>query len=102
MYVIDEAIVGAHLLPNSISMSCGSLFAGWMMHRTGKYKMINLIFGIFPFVAAVSISLLREDSNWFQMWFSIVSRHHKLGKTYLTPFFIIRYHSVLATLWCSK
>ncbi|KLO19602.1 MFS general substrate transporter [Schizopora paradoxa] len=63
---------GAHLLPNSISMSCGSLFAGWMMHRTGKYKMINLIFGIFPFVAAVSITLLREDSNWFQMWFSII------------------------------
>jgi len=63
---------GAHLLPNSISMSCGSLFAGWMMHRTGKYKMINLNFGIFPFVAAVSICLLREDSNWFQMWFSII------------------------------
>ncbi|THH09985.1 hypothetical protein EW145_g1642 [Phellinidium pouzarii] len=63
---------GAHLLPNSISMSCGSLFAGYMMHRTGKYKLINLVFGICPFIAAVSISLLREDSNWFQMWFSII------------------------------
>ncbi|KAI5119530.1 hypothetical protein M0805_002552 [Coniferiporia weirii] len=63
---------GAHLLPNSISMSCGSLFAGYMMHRTGKYKLINLIFGTFPFIAAVSISLLKEDSNWFQMWFSII------------------------------
>ncbi|EJD06151.1 vacuolar amino acid permease [Fomitiporia mediterranea MF3/22] len=63
---------GAHLLPNSISMSFGSLFAGYMMHRTGKYKMINLIFGSFPFIAAVAISLLREDSNWFQMWFSII------------------------------
>ena len=42
------------------------------MHRTGRYKLINLIFGSFPFIGALSITFLRENSNWFQMWFSIV------------------------------
>ncbi|OCB89634.1 vacuolar amino acid permease [Sanghuangporus baumii] len=68
----SASTAGAHLLPNSISMSCGSLFAGYVMHRTGRYKKINLIFGILPFIAAISISMLRADSNWFQSWFSII------------------------------
>ncbi|KAF8913341.1 MFS general substrate transporter [Mucidula mucida] len=63
---------GLHLLPNSISMSTGSLFAGWVIHRTGKYKKINLIFGCFPFIATVLISLLREDSGPLQSWLSII------------------------------
>ena len=46
----------------------------WIMHRTGRYKMLNLIFGIFPFIAAILLSLMREDSPPFQLWFSIV-RH---------------------------
>jgi hypothetical protein len=53
-------------------MSTGSVFAGWMMHRTGRYKKINLIFGIFPFVGAVLISRMREDSGPIQAWLSIV------------------------------
>ncbi|KAH9053744.1 MFS general substrate transporter [Lactarius vividus] len=61
-----------HLLPNSISMSCGSMFAGWMVHRTGKYKLLNLIFGAFPFLAASFITQIREDSGPAQLWFSII------------------------------
>ncbi|KAH0828776.1 major facilitator superfamily domain-containing protein [Lanmaoa asiatica] len=46
---LDSAsIAGLHLLPDSVAMGLGSLFSGWLMHRTGKYKTINLIFGIFP------------------------------------------------------
>ncbi|KAI9069434.1 vacuolar amino acid permease [Trametes sanguinea] len=63
---------GAHLIPNGISVSCGSLFAGWYMHRTGKYKKLSLIFGIFPFVAATLIALMREDSPPIQQWLSIL------------------------------
>ncbi|KAI0344962.1 MFS general substrate transporter [Trametopsis cervina] len=63
---------GAHLIPNGVSISLGSLFAGWIMHRTGKYKMLNLIFGLFPFVAAVLLSLMREDSSPWVLWFSIL------------------------------
>lgn len=45
----------------------------WMMHRTGKYKLINLIFGFFPFIGITLITLLRKDSGPLQMWLSIVS-----------------------------
>jgi hypothetical protein len=45
----------------------------WMMHRTGRYKALNLIFGVFPFVATVLISMMREDSGPLQLWFSIVN-----------------------------
>ncbi|EPS98348.1 hypothetical protein FOMPIDRAFT_1061393 [Fomitopsis schrenkii] len=63
---------GAHLIPNGISISCGSLFAGWVMHKTGRYKMLNIIFGMFPFVAAILLSRMHEDSPPFQLWFSII------------------------------
>lgn len=63
---------GLHLLPNSLSMSAGSVFAGWMMHKTGKYKAINLIFGVLPFIGAAAIYRLKEDSGPLQSWLSIV------------------------------
>ena len=43
-----------------------------MMHRTGKYKMINLIFGFFPFIGASLILMMQEDSGPLQLWLSIV------------------------------
>ncbi|KAH9939440.1 MFS general substrate transporter [Amylocystis lapponica] len=63
---------GAHLIPNGISISCGSLFAGWMMHRTGKYRRLAQVFGLFPFVATILLSLMREDSPGIQLWLSII------------------------------
>lgn len=68
----EHGPVGLHLLPNSLSMSLGSLFAGWVMHATGRYKFINLTFGIFPFIGAVSMYRLKVDSNFWVQWFSIV------------------------------
>ncbi|KAJ3782613.1 vacuolar amino acid permease [Lentinula aff. detonsa] len=68
----NASTAGLHILPNSISMSLGSVFAGLMMHRTGKYKMINMIFGIFPFIGTVLISQIHENSGWIQSWFSII------------------------------
>ncbi|TFK35458.1 vacuolar amino acid permease [Crucibulum laeve] len=68
----NAATAGLHLLPNSLSMSTGSVVAGWIMHKTGRYKKINLIFGLFPFIGAVMVSRLQEDSNAFLSWFSII------------------------------
>jgi hypothetical protein len=59
-------------MPNSVSMSTGSVFAGWVMHRTGRFKTLNLTFGIFPTIGATLISLMREDSGPIQSWLSIV------------------------------
>ncbi|KAH8978503.1 MFS general substrate transporter [Lactarius hatsudake] len=55
--------------------TAGSYFwepSRWMMHRTGKYKLLNLIFGAFPFLAASFITQIREDSGPAQLWFSII------------------------------
>ena len=43
-----------------------------MMHSTGRYKLINLIFGFFPFIGAMLITLMKPDSPPAQLWLSIV------------------------------
>jgi len=53
-------------------MSTGSVFAGWMMHATGRYKTLNLVFGAFPFIGTVLIYLMKEDSGPIQSWLSII------------------------------
>ncbi|KAG6909883.1 hypothetical protein DXG01_014692 [Tephrocybe rancida] len=68
----SASTAGMHLVPNSISMSLGSVFAGYMMHRMGKYKMINLTFGWFPFIGASLVASLRKDSPAFHSWMGIV------------------------------
>lgn len=59
-------------MPNSLAISLGSLFAGWMMHLTGRYKAMNLMLGFLPFIGAAQVYLLREDSGFWVSWFSIV------------------------------
>ncbi|KAG1731182.1 major facilitator superfamily domain-containing protein [Suillus paluster] len=68
----SASTAGSHMVPFSASMPLGSLFAGWMIHRTGKYKLINLIFGFFPFVGITLITLMREDSGLLQKWLSTI------------------------------
>lgn len=45
----------------------------WMMQKTGRYKMLNMVFGIFPLGAALLLTQMREDSGWAHQWLSIVS-----------------------------
>ncbi|KAJ7184611.1 vacuolar amino acid permease [Mycena filopes] len=69
----SASTAGLHMMPNSISMSTGSVFAGWMMYRMGRYKAMNLIFGILPFLGAVLMSRMREDSSGSaQSWLSVI------------------------------
>ncbi|KAG6371194.1 major facilitator superfamily domain-containing protein [Boletus reticuloceps] len=70
---LDSAsIAGLHLLPDSLAMGLGSFFTGWLMRRTGKYKTINLVFGILPLCGVIPLVFLREDSGFVQKWFSVV------------------------------
>ena len=59
-------------MPNSISMSVGSVFAGWVVHATWRYKTLNLILGACPFIGAILIYQIQEDSGPIQSWLSIV------------------------------
>jgi len=48
------------------------MFAGWYMHKTGGYRIINLTFGIFPFIATVLIATMHENSSPARLWLSII------------------------------
>lgn len=96
------------MLPNSVCISTGSLFAGsafqtllchtvltaipnrWMMRKTGKYKDLNMIFGAFPLVAAVLLRQMREDSNQAHLWLSIVGSRGLSVFTGLQTSFLLR------------
>ena len=49
-------------------------FKRWVMHRTGEYKMLNMIFGILPFFAAILMTQMKEDSHPAHLWLSIVKK----------------------------
>lgn len=42
------------------------------MNKTGRYKRLNLIFGICPFLAAVLLTRMSETSSQIELWLSIV------------------------------
>ncbi|KAG8949464.1 hypothetical protein FRC04_008563 [Tulasnella sp. 424] len=65
-------VAGLHIMPNSISMSIGSLFAGYMMHHTGKYKSLTTMFGILPTFAALLLARLQKNSWAITQWLSII------------------------------
>jgi len=67
----NASTAGLHLVPNSVGTSLGSLFAGYMMHRTGKYKTLNFIFGWFPFIGASLIASMHKESSPYLTWLSI-------------------------------
>lgn len=90
--------IGLHLLPNSICISGGSFFAGYvtyhlhflslpchchwrkciwrfMMRRHARYKTLNAVFGILPFIAALLMTQMRVNSHWVHLWCTIVRLH---------------------------
>lgn len=44
----------------------------WVMHKTGKYRTLTLICGILPFISAIMISTMSEDSHPVLLWLGIV------------------------------
>ncbi|KAF8505116.1 MFS general substrate transporter [Hysterangium stoloniferum] len=68
----SASTAGAHLLPNSMAMSTGSLFAGWIMSTTGKYRIMDMVFGTCPAIATMLLTRLNENSAIFTQWFTII------------------------------
>ncbi|KAF8584799.1 vacuolar amino acid permease [Ramaria rubella] len=63
---------GAHLLPNSIAIAAGSVLAGWVMHRTGKFYTLTMISAPFTIISCILVAAWDEDSHIFHLWFDIV------------------------------
>ncbi|KAI0315395.1 vacuolar amino acid permease [Amylostereum chailletii] len=63
---------GLHLLPHSIAISTGSVFAGWMMRRTGKLYTLTLVSSGFSILACTMIAFWNESTPTWHLWLDIV------------------------------
>ncbi|KAJ6516054.1 major facilitator superfamily domain-containing protein, partial [Mycena sanguinolenta] len=63
---------GAHLLPHSIAISCGSVTAGWMMRRTGKLYTLTLAAAASSISANVLVIFWNENTSGWHLWLDIV------------------------------
>lgn len=63
---------GMHLLPHSVAISTGSVFAGWIMRRTGKLYGLTLVSCAFGITAAVLVACWNEHTSQFHLWADVV------------------------------
>ncbi|KAI0079648.1 vacuolar amino acid permease [Panus rudis PR-1116 ss-1] len=63
---------GMHLLPHSVAISSGSVFAGWVMRRTGKLYALTLASSFLTIIAATSVAFWNDNTSEFHLWFDIV------------------------------
>ncbi|KAF8205130.1 vacuolar amino acid permease [Pholiota molesta] len=61
-----------HLLPHSIAISTGSVFAGWLMRRTGKLYTLTLVSCGMSVLASTLASLWSENSSSFHLWVDLI------------------------------
>ncbi|KAH7879564.1 vacuolar amino acid permease [Lentinula edodes] len=55
-----------------VAISSGSVFAGWMMRRTGKLYKLTLCSGLMCILASVSVVFWNENTSPFHLWIDIV------------------------------
>ncbi|CAE6457605.1 unnamed protein product [Rhizoctonia solani] len=67
-----NSYVGLHLLPNAMAVSCGSVFAGWMMRKTGKLYWLTLSSAIGVLLSASLISFWNESTHKLHLWLDII------------------------------
>ncbi|KIM27608.1 hypothetical protein M408DRAFT_24523 [Serendipita vermifera MAFF 305830] len=63
---------GLHLVPNSIALSLGSVGAGWIMQRTGKYWSLTIASTSLSLLGSILIALWnRNQTPDVEFWFDI-------------------------------
>lgn len=83
---------GLHLLPHSVAISTGSVFAGYMMRRTGKLYTLTLVSAALAVSSTVSICFWNKHTSQWHLWLDIVPQG--LGMSSLiTTTLIVRPHS---------
>ncbi|KAG9096756.1 hypothetical protein FS749_007798 [Ceratobasidium sp. UAMH 11750] len=63
---------GLHLLPNAIAVASGSVFAGWMMRKTGKLYYLTLMSALGMLLSSLLIASWNDDSADYHLWGDIV------------------------------
>ncbi|KAH7100557.1 vacuolar amino acid permease [Auriculariales sp. MPI-PUGE-AT-0066] len=64
--------VGLHLLPNSIALSIGSVYAGWHMRRTGKYWNLSVVSASLTLAASILLACWSKETHPIHLWLDIV------------------------------
>ncbi|KAJ8086430.1 hypothetical protein PM082_005253 [Marasmius tenuissimus] len=72
VYLYSAADSGLHLLPHSVAISTGSVFAGWVMRRTGKLYNLTLLSALSALSATILIVFWDRNTPAFHLWFDIV------------------------------
>ncbi|KAK1236672.1 hypothetical protein PQX77_000028 [Marasmius sp. AFHP31] len=72
VYLYSAADSGLHLLPHSVAISTGSVFAGWVMRRTGKLYTLTLLSALSALSATILIVFWDRNTPAFHLWFDIV------------------------------
>ncbi|KAK7695684.1 hypothetical protein QCA50_000320 [Cerrena zonata] len=62
---------GLHLLPHSLAISAGSVFAGWIMRRTGRLYGLTLLSSGMTVIAATMVAFWDNNTSAFHLWFDI-------------------------------
>ncbi|KDR83544.1 hypothetical protein GALMADRAFT_54931 [Galerina marginata CBS 339.88] len=68
----SSAVAGLHLLPHSVAISTGSVFAGWIMRRTGKLYTLTLVSSFMCIFASILASCWNDNSSTFHLWLDLI------------------------------
>lgn len=68
----SSAVAGLHLLPHSVAISMGSVFAGWLMRRTGKLYTLTLVSSAMTILASLLASFWNENSSALHLWVDLI------------------------------
>jgi len=68
----SSADAGLHLLPHSVAISTGSVFAGWIMRRTGKLYTLTLLSAMCPLYASVMVAMWNDNSSKWHIWGDLI------------------------------
>jgi len=68
----SSAEAGFHLLPHSIAISLGSVFAGWLMRRTGKLYALTLASSFMAISASVLASFWNDNTSALHLWIDLI------------------------------
>jgi len=63
---------GLHLLPHSVALSTGSVFAGWLMRRTGKLYTLTLLSALSATASTVLLCFWGDSTSNFHFWLDVV------------------------------
>jgi MFS family permease len=68
----SSADAGLHLLPHSVAISTGSVFAGWVMRRTGKLYGLTLLSAMGALYASTMVAMWNDNSSKWHLWTDLI------------------------------